>query len=198
MLTSPCWQEISLSNTVELTTVTPQKQKICRFKRRFLPVFENSRGSHCLPTRSKSRDVPWLGGFVFTHVPVSVRVDVQSIHSSTRPTTSDVWTVACLRSTSSLGPLPEQWDSHSATHRATADWNKCQYTFWKFITVDHSRHNVHSTLPLGLHSTSQYTVNSARNAPVRPQREREREREDHETEKIVLVKSGHTTTISPA
>ena len=45
MLTSTCWQEISLSNTVELTTVTPQKQKICRFKRRFLPVFENSRGS---------------------------------------------------------------------------------------------------------------------------------------------------------
>ena len=45
LLTSTCWQEISLSNTVELTTVTPQKQKICRFKRRFLPVFENSRGS---------------------------------------------------------------------------------------------------------------------------------------------------------
>ena len=45
MLTSTCWQEISLSNTVELTTITPQKQKICRFKRRFLPVFENSRGS---------------------------------------------------------------------------------------------------------------------------------------------------------
>ena len=45
MLTSTCWQEISLSNSVELTTVTPQKQKICCFKRRFLPVFENSRGS---------------------------------------------------------------------------------------------------------------------------------------------------------
>ena len=30
MLTSTCWQEISLSNTVELTTVTPQKQEICR------------------------------------------------------------------------------------------------------------------------------------------------------------------------
>ena len=45
ILTSTCWQEISLSNTVELTTVTAQKQKICRFKRRFLPVFENSRGS---------------------------------------------------------------------------------------------------------------------------------------------------------
>ena len=45
ILTSTCWQEISLSNTVELTTVIPQKQKICRFKRRFLPVFEYSRGS---------------------------------------------------------------------------------------------------------------------------------------------------------
>ena len=44
MLTSTCWQEISLSNTVELTTVTPQKQKIC-FKRCFLPAFENSGGS---------------------------------------------------------------------------------------------------------------------------------------------------------
>ena len=29
MLASTCWQKISLSNTVELTTVTPQKQKIC-------------------------------------------------------------------------------------------------------------------------------------------------------------------------
>ena len=27
---------------------------------------------HCLPTCSKSRDAPWLGGFVFTYVPVSV------------------------------------------------------------------------------------------------------------------------------
>ena len=45
MLTSTCWQEISLLNTVELTTVIPQKQKICHFKRLFLPVFENSRGS---------------------------------------------------------------------------------------------------------------------------------------------------------
>ena len=43
MLTSTCWQKISLSNTVELTTVTPQKQNVCHFKRRFLPVFENSR-----------------------------------------------------------------------------------------------------------------------------------------------------------
>ena len=41
MLTSTCWQEISLSNTIELTTVTPWKQKICHYKRRFLPVFEN-------------------------------------------------------------------------------------------------------------------------------------------------------------
>ena len=45
ILTSTCWQEISLSNTVELTTAIPQKQKICRFKCRVLPVFENSRGS---------------------------------------------------------------------------------------------------------------------------------------------------------
>ena len=45
MLPSTCWQEISLSNSVELTLFTPQKQKICRFKHRFLPVFENSRGS---------------------------------------------------------------------------------------------------------------------------------------------------------
>ena len=45
ILTSTCWQEISLSNAVELTTVIPQKEKICRFKRRFLPVFENSRCS---------------------------------------------------------------------------------------------------------------------------------------------------------
>ena len=45
ILTSTCWHENSLSNTIELTTVIPQKQKICRFKHRFLPVFENSRGS---------------------------------------------------------------------------------------------------------------------------------------------------------
>ena len=45
ILTSTCWQEISLPNTVELTTVIPRKQKICRFKCRFFPVFENSRGS---------------------------------------------------------------------------------------------------------------------------------------------------------
>ena len=72
MLTSTCWQEISLSNTVELTTVTPQKQKTCRFKRRFLPVFRKFQRFHCLPSRSKSRDAPWLGGFVFTYVPVSM------------------------------------------------------------------------------------------------------------------------------
>ena len=72
MLPSTCWQEISLSNTVELTTVTPQKQKICRFKRRFLPAFRKFQRFHYLPTHSKSRDVPWLGSFVFTYVPVSV------------------------------------------------------------------------------------------------------------------------------
>ena len=45
ILTSTCWQEISLSNTIELTTVIPWKQKICYFKHGFLPDFENSRGS---------------------------------------------------------------------------------------------------------------------------------------------------------
>ena len=45
ILTATCWQEISLSNTVELTTVIPQKYKICHSKHCFLPVFENSRGS---------------------------------------------------------------------------------------------------------------------------------------------------------
>ena len=68
MLTSICWQEISLSNTVELTTVTPQKQKICRFKTSFFAGFRKFQRFHCLPTRSKSRDAPWLGGFVFTYV----------------------------------------------------------------------------------------------------------------------------------
>ena len=68
ILTSTCWQEISLSNTVELTTVTPQKQKICRFKHRFFTGFWKFQRFHCVPTRSKSRDAPWLGGFVFMYV----------------------------------------------------------------------------------------------------------------------------------
>ena len=45
MLTSTCWQEISLSDNVELTTVTPQKQTICRFKRRFCRFSKIPRGS---------------------------------------------------------------------------------------------------------------------------------------------------------
>ena len=68
ILTSTCWQEISLSNTVELTTVIPQKQKICRFKCRFFAGFRKFQRFHCLPTCSKSCDAPWLGGFVFTYV----------------------------------------------------------------------------------------------------------------------------------
>ena len=72
MLTSTCWQEISLSNTVELTTVTPQKQKICRFKRCFLPVFENSRGSIvCLRAANLVMCYDWAVLFLRTS-PVSV------------------------------------------------------------------------------------------------------------------------------
>ena len=71
-VTSTCWQDVSLSNTVELTTVTPQKQKICRFKRRFLPVFENSRGSIvCLRAANLVMCHDWAVLF-FTYVPVSV------------------------------------------------------------------------------------------------------------------------------
>ena len=67
MLTSTCWQEISLSNAVELTTVTPQKQKICRFKRRFLPVFENSRGSIvCLRAANPVMRLDWAVLFLRT------------------------------------------------------------------------------------------------------------------------------------
>ena len=66
MLTSTCWQEISLSNTVELTTVTAQKQKICRFKR-FLPVFENSRGSIvCLRAANPVTRHDWVVLFLRT------------------------------------------------------------------------------------------------------------------------------------
>ena len=67
MLTSTCWQEISLSNTVELTTVSPQKQKICRFKRRFLPVFENSTGSIvCLRAANPVTRHDWVVLFLRT------------------------------------------------------------------------------------------------------------------------------------
>ena len=38
----------------------------------FYASFRKFQRFHRLPTRSKSRDVPWLGGFVFTYVPVSV------------------------------------------------------------------------------------------------------------------------------
>ena len=38
----------------------------------FFAGFQKFQRFHCLPTRSKSRDVPWLGDFVFTYVPVSV------------------------------------------------------------------------------------------------------------------------------
>ena len=68
ILTSTCWQEISLSNTVSLTTVIPQKQKICCFKGRFFASFRKFQRFHCLPICSKSRDTPWLGRFVFTYV----------------------------------------------------------------------------------------------------------------------------------
>ena len=67
MLTSTCWREISLSNTVELTTVTPQKQKICRFKRRLLPVFKNSRGSiACLRAANPVTHLDWAVLFLRT------------------------------------------------------------------------------------------------------------------------------------
>ena len=66
ILTSTCWQDISLSNTIELTTVTPQKQKICRFKR-FLLVFENSRGSIvCLRTANPVTRHDWVLLFLCT------------------------------------------------------------------------------------------------------------------------------------
>ena len=68
MLTSTCWQDISLSNTVELTTVTTQKQKICRFKCLFFAGFQKFQRFHWLPSCSKSCDAPWLGGFVFTYI----------------------------------------------------------------------------------------------------------------------------------
>ena len=67
MLTSACWQEISLSNTVELTTVMLQKQKICCFKHCFLPVFENSRGSIvCLRTANPVTRPDWAVSFLRT------------------------------------------------------------------------------------------------------------------------------------
>ena len=66
-LTSTYWQEISLSNTVELTTVTSQKQKICRFKRHFLPVFKNSRGSIvCLRAANPVTRHDWVVLFLRT------------------------------------------------------------------------------------------------------------------------------------
>ena len=68
MLTSTCWQEISLSNTVELTTVTPQKQKICRFKH-CLPVFENSRGSIvCLRAANPVTRHDWVVLFLYVRL----------------------------------------------------------------------------------------------------------------------------------
>ena len=38
----------------------------------FFASFRKFQWFHCLPTRSKSRDVPWLGSFVSTNIPVSV------------------------------------------------------------------------------------------------------------------------------
>ena len=64
MLTSSCWQDISLSNTVELTTVTPQKQKICRFKRRFLPFLKIPE----VPLSAYAQQILWramIGRFCF-------------------------------------------------------------------------------------------------------------------------------------
>ena len=83
MLTSTCWQEISLSNTVELTTVTPQKQKICRFKRRFLPVFENSRGSIvCLRAANLVMCHDWAVLFLRTS---PFQCDSQQTYVKTKP-----------------------------------------------------------------------------------------------------------------
>ena len=67
ILTSTCWQDISLSNTVELTTVTPQKQKICCFKCHFLPIFENSSGSIvCLRAANPVTRHDWVILFLCT------------------------------------------------------------------------------------------------------------------------------------
>ena len=38
----------------------------------FFASFRKFQGFHCLPTCSKSRGTPWLGGSVFTYVPISV------------------------------------------------------------------------------------------------------------------------------
>ena len=64
MLTSTCWQEISLSNTVELTTLTPQKQRsaalniaFCRFSK--IPE---------VPLSAYAQQIPWcamIGRFCF-------------------------------------------------------------------------------------------------------------------------------------
>ena len=45
MLTCTCRQEILFQTPLNWLLLLPQKQKICRFKCRFLPVFENSRDS---------------------------------------------------------------------------------------------------------------------------------------------------------
>ena len=83
MLTSTCWQEISLSNTVELTTVTPQKRKICRLKRRFLPVFENSRGSIvCLRAANPVTRHDWVVLFLRTS---PFQCDRQQTYVKTKP-----------------------------------------------------------------------------------------------------------------
>ena len=71
ILTSTCWQEISLSNTIELTTVIPQKQKICHFKRHFCRFSKIPE----VPLSAYVQQIPWcamIGGFVFTYVPISV------------------------------------------------------------------------------------------------------------------------------
>ena len=66
MLTSTCWQEISFKHRWTDYCHSTEAKDLPLSK--FFAGFQKFQRFHCLPTHSKSRDAPWLGGFVFTHV----------------------------------------------------------------------------------------------------------------------------------
>ena len=98
ILTSTCWQEIFLSNMIQLTTVIPQKQKICRFKHRFLLVFENSRGSIvCLRAANPVMRHDWVVLFLCTSL---FQFDSQQTYVKTKqPNQQSPKWLACMRGT---------------------------------------------------------------------------------------------------
>ena len=69
ILTSTCWQEINFLFQTPLNwPLSFHRSKRSAASTLFFGGFRKFQRFHCLPTRSKSRDASWLGGFLFTYV----------------------------------------------------------------------------------------------------------------------------------